>query len=78
MATAIHTARRSTATIYWVAFWLLVIGGVNWGLVGLFEFDLVAAIFGAGSPGARIIYTLVGISAVYCAIASLRRSRDVI
>ncbi|MBB3595864.1 hypothetical protein FHX08_006284 [Rhizobium sp. BK529] len=42
---------------------LVIIGGLNWGLVGLFGFDLVAAIFGAGSAFARIIYILVGLSA---------------
>lgn len=42
---------------------LLVIGGLNWGLVGLFEFDLVQTIFGQGVL-ARIVYTVVGLSAV--------------
>ena len=44
---------------------LLVVGGLNWGLVGLFNFDLVAAIFGAGSMLAKVVYVLVGICAVY-------------
>ena len=44
---------------------LLVVGGLNWGLVGLLNFDLVATIFGAGSMLARIVYGLVGLSAVY-------------
>ena len=44
---------------------LLVVGGLNWGLVGFFNFDLVAALFGAGSIFARIIYVLVGLAAVY-------------
>ncbi len=45
---------------------LLVIGGLNWGLWGLFEFDLVAAIFGGQTAiGAKVIYTLVGIAAIY-------------
>lgn len=44
---------------------LLVIGGLNWGLVGFFKFDLVAAVFGNMSPLARIVYSLVGLSAVY-------------
>lgn len=43
---------------------LLVVGGLNWGLVGLFKFDLVAAIFGEMTVLARIIYVLVGISAI--------------
>lgn len=44
---------------------LVIVGGVNWGLVGLFGFDLVAALFGAGSALARIVYILVGISAIW-------------
>jgi len=56
-------------TLTWIAFWLLVVGGVNWLLVGLFRFDLVAAIFGAESSVARAVYVLVGIAAVYCAFA---------
>jgi hypothetical protein len=44
---------------------LLVVGGLNWGLVGLFGFDLVAAIFGEMSVLSRIVYILVGLSAVY-------------
>ena len=47
---------------------LLIVGGLNWGLVGLFGFDLVAAIFGAASALARVIYGLVGLSAVWQAI----------
>jgi len=44
---------------------LLIVGGLNWGLVGLFGFDLVAAIFGAMSPLSRIVYALVGLSALW-------------
>ncbi|MFP4017398.1 MAG: DUF378 domain-containing protein [Halanaerobiales bacterium] len=54
----------------WVALILLIVGGLNWGLVGLFSFDLVAAIFGDMSTLSRIIYTLVGLSAVYIAVIS--------
>ena len=42
---------------------LVIVGGLNWGLVGLFDFDLVAAIFGAGSMLSRLVYILVGLSA---------------
>ncbi len=48
-----------------VAAILLVVGGLNWGLVGFANFDLVAAVCGAGTVYARIIYALVGLSAVY-------------
>lgn len=44
---------------------LVIVGGLNWGLVGLFGFDLVAAIFGPGSGLASIIYILVGLSAAW-------------
>lgn len=45
---------------------LLVVGGLNWGLVGSAQFDLVATLFGGGaSPLARIVYLLVGVSALY-------------
>ena len=46
---------------------LLIIGGLNWGLVGIFSFDLVAWLFGgAGSLLSRTVYILVAISAVWC------------
>jgi len=44
---------------------LLIVGGLNWGLVGLFNFDLVATLFGAGSTLSRIVYVLVGVSALW-------------
>ena len=44
---------------------LLIVGGLNWGLVGAFGFDLVAAIFGEMSALSRVVYILVGISAIY-------------
>ncbi len=43
---------------------LLVVGGLNWGLVGLFNFDLVASIFGNMSVVSRIVYALVGLAAL--------------
>jgi hypothetical protein len=52
-----------------VALVLIVIGGLNWGLVGLFNWNLVDAIFGFGVL-ARIVYILVGASAVYAAVRS--------
>ena len=52
-------------TIDWVALVLVIIGGLNWGLVGLFDFNLVDTIFGEKSALSRIIYTLVGLSALY-------------
>ena len=53
------------STLDWVAFVLVLVGAVNWGLVGLFNFDLVGAIFGDMSTLSRIIYVLIGVSGVY-------------
>ena len=59
-----------------IALILAVIGGLNWGLVGLFRFDLVAYLFGGQTATvSRIVYTLVGIAAVWC-ISLLFRERD--
>ena len=50
-----------------IALILLIIGGINWGLVGIFELDMVAWLFGgADSVLARTVYILVAISAVWC------------
>ena len=50
-----------------IALVLLIIGGLNWGLLGLFGFDLVAFIFGGqGAVISRLVYTLVAVSAVWC------------
>lgn len=51
---------------------LLIVGGLNWLLVGLADFDLVAAIFGDMSPLARIVYVLVGLSALWQLIPLFR------
>lgn len=56
---------RKLSVLDWIALILLVIGGLNWGLVGLFSFDLVATIFGDMSTVSRIIYILVGLSGIY-------------
>lgn len=47
---------------------LLIVGGLNWGLVGFANFDLVASIFGSGAALARVVYALVGLSAIYQAM----------
>ncbi len=51
-------------TAYWIALVLVVVGAVNWGLVGLFQFDLVAALFGPASVLSRLVYSLVGLAGV--------------
>ena len=50
-----------------IALTLAIIGGINWGCVGIFGFDVVAAICGgSGSILSRVIYTLVGLAALWC------------
>lgn len=52
--------------LYYIVLTLVIIGAINWLLIGLFNFDLVATIFGTMSVFSRIIYTLVGISGLVC------------
>ena len=60
----------------WIAVIVLVIGGINWLLVGAFNFDLVATLFGEMSALSRIVYMLVGLAAIYVAIYSPRLVRS--
>jgi uncharacterized protein len=57
---------KNLDVIVWI---LLVIGGINWGLVGFFDFNLVARLFGPMSMATRVIYSLVGLSAIYDIVA---------
>ncbi len=59
----------------WVAYVLVIVGGLNWGLVGLFDFDLVATLFGDMSALSRIVYSLVGFSAVYLVFTAMKIAR---
>jgi len=51
--------------IDWLTFILVIVGALNWGLVGAFNFNLVSYIFGDMSTVSRVVYALVGLSAVY-------------
>ena len=56
---------------------LVIVGAVNWGLIGLFQFDLVAWLFGGqGSLFSRVVYTLVGLAGLWCITLLFRRNRD--
>ena len=66
---------KNLTTFDWVALVLVVVGGLNWGLVGAFTFNLVSAIFGNMSALARIVYVLVGLSAVYTLLALPKLAR---
>lgn len=60
-----------------IAFWLVIVGALNWGLVGLMDWNLVASLFGAMGIVSRIIYILVGASAIWL-IVDLFRNQPVI
>ena len=58
-----------------VAFVLVLIGSINWGLVGIFDWNLVTAIFGAGRPlGAIIIYVIIMLAAIWLLVSLLMRN----
>jgi uncharacterized membrane protein YuzA (DUF378 family) len=61
--------------IAWLSLVLMIVGSLNWGLVGVANFDLVAAIFGQGSMLSRIVYALVGLAGIYGIALALRLGR---
>jgi uncharacterized membrane protein YuzA (DUF378 family) len=63
--TASSTRVSRMTTLDYAAMALLIIGGLNWAMVGLFGVDVVASLFGVQSPGTRLVYLLVGIAALY-------------
>jgi len=60
----------------WVAYILVLVGALNWGLVGAFNFNLVAFIFGATSLLSKVVYILVGLSAIYKAYLSFTKRME--
>jgi len=62
--------------IGWIAMILLIVGGLNWGLIGLLDFDLVGFIFGAMSIVSRIVFILVGLSAIYVLFTSTKKNQS--
>jgi hypothetical protein len=64
------------AAAEWLPMLLLAIGGINWGLIGLFDFNLVERLFGEGTLLTRIVYLAVGASALYSLYMSARMSRN--
>ncbi|RYY74307.1 MAG: DUF378 domain-containing protein [Gammaproteobacteria bacterium] len=65
---------RTLTVVDWIALALVIVGGVNWGLIGLFNVDLVAALFGVMTPLSRAVYVLVGLSALYTIITATKMS----
>jgi uncharacterized membrane protein YuzA (DUF378 family) len=66
---------KSSRVLNWIALALVSIGGLNWLLVGAFDFDLVAAIFGEMSALSRAVYVLVGVAAIYTLLVAPRLVR---
>lgn len=66
---------KKLSALDWLTVVLVVIGGLNWGLVGLAGFDLVASLFGAASMIARIVYFLIGLSAIYIIVTADKLTR---
>lgn len=52
------------SVLFVIAKILVIVGGLNWGLIGLFDFNLVDSIFGVGSVGSQIVYIAVGVAAL--------------
>ena len=73
--TARGTGVRRFNAVDWISMILLIVGGLNWGLVGLADFDLVAAIFGEGSALSRLVYILVGLAALFCLYTMTKMGR---
>ena len=69
------TPARRFGAMDWISMVLLIVGGLNWGLVGLADFDLVAALFGDGSALSRIVYVLVGLAALYSLYTTTKMGR---
>ncbi|MBQ3011218.1 MAG: DUF378 domain-containing protein [Oscillospiraceae bacterium] len=62
-----------------IALALAIIGGLNWGLIGLFRLDLVAFLFGGQTALlSRVVYTLVGLAAIWCISLMFRNEDDII
>lgn len=59
----------------WIALLLMIVGSVNWGLVGLMNLDGVAMIFGGGTPASRIVYSLVGLAGLWGIVLAARLGR---
>lgn len=68
---------KTLTVIDWIALVLVIVGGVNWGLVGLFKFNLVEVIFGFAPIIATIVYIIVGIAAIYLAAVSIKLQKTV-
>lgn len=70
------TAHVYRTPVDWIAGALDIIGALNWGLVGLLQLNVVAAIFGSGTVPTRVVYVLVAISGIYCRVRAFMPPRS--
>ncbi len=64
------------STIDWVAIILVLVGGLNWGLVGFLKFNLVTAIFGDASIISRLVFAIVGLATIYLATQVMKLGKN--
>lgn len=63
---------KNLSIIDWIALVLVLVGGLNWGLVGFLNFDLVATLFGTMSFLSRVVYAVVGLATIYMIVVTPR------
>lgn len=72
MAITTADVQNKLSGITWLAIVLSVIGAINWGLVGLFNFDLVATIFGHLTAISRVVYVVIALAGLYLIVDATR------
>jgi len=72
---AMREGHSAMSAADYIAMALLIVGGLNWAMVGLFDVDVVATLFGAGSPASRVVYVLVGLAALYSIYTAAKMGR---
>jgi len=72
---AMREGHSAMSAVDYIAMALLIVGGLNWAMVGLFDVDVVATLFGAGSPASRVVYVLVGLAALYSIYTAAKMGR---
>jgi hypothetical protein len=72
----LKTTMKNFNAVEWIALALLLVGGINWGLIGAFNIDLVSSLFGEATILTRGIYGLVGLSALMVAFSAFTSTYD--
>ncbi|WP_229503840.1 DUF378 domain-containing protein [Massilia putida] len=72
---AVREGTTAMTGLDYAAMVLMIIGGLNWAMVGLFDIDVVATLFGPGSPASRVVYVIVGLAALYSIYTATKLSR---